>query len=209
MGPRGTGLEFSAGFQLTNSIVIFDFIEYEGSMNRALIIKIHLILACVYLPFMLMMPFTGVSYLLGFKGEEVKTEIFRAPPPTSLQEVELKKYFQTSLEANGIKPNFESIKANGQEFILRPSTRVHYVVKNNPEGDWAFFKVEPNLLRRLIEIHKGHGPKLMKWFEISFGAALILTTMSGLWLAITIPTYRKITAISFALGLLVIVFSLV
>jgi hypothetical protein len=178
-------------------------------MSRAFIIKVHLFLACLYLPFMLVMPFTGISYLLGFKGEEQKTEIFQAPPPASLDESELKKYFQSSLEKNGITPNFESIKANGQDYILRPSTRIHYVVKNNPEADWTFFKVEPNLLRRLIEIHKGHGPKLMKWFEISFGFALILTTLSGLWLAITIPAYRKITGISFLAGLIVIILSLI
>jgi hypothetical protein len=178
-------------------------------MNRSLIIKIHLFLACLYLPFMLLMPLTGVSYLLGFKGEETKSEMFQAPPPPSLEESELKKYFQTNLEKNGIKPNFESIKINGQEYILRPSTRTHFIVKNNLEADWSFFKIEPNWLKRLIEIHKGHGPKLMKWFEISFGLALILTTLSGLWLAITIPAYRKITGISFVAGLIVIILSLI
>lgn len=169
-------------------------------MKRPLIIQIHLALASLYFPLLLMMPMTGGLYLLGFKGTEVKTEAFQVQAPLPTEKSELRSFFNQQFENQKIDFQFEEIKEAGNEFLFRPSTRDYYSATKNPDSTLTFYKIEPNLLKKLVEIHKGHGPKLIKWFEISFGVALILTALSGLWLSITVPKYKKITWISFALG---------
>lgn len=175
-------------------------------MKRPLLIKIHLVLASLFMPFLLLMPLTGVCYLLGFKGSEIKTEVFRLTAAIPDQPEERKTFFQEQFRAQNLDYSFQEIKENATEIFFRPTSRVYYSVTKGPE--LIFSKVEPDLLRRLIEIHKGHGPQLMRYFEMAFGLALILTTLSGLWLSLTVPAYRKITWVSFALGLGVIVLGL-
>ncbi len=178
-------------------------------MKRPLLIQIHLGLASLYLPLLLMMPMTGGLYLLGFKGSETKTEAFKTEAPLPVEKSEWRTFFNQQFENQKIDFQFEEIKEAGNDFLLRPSSRTHYSATKNSDSTLTFFKIEPNLLKKLVEIHKGHGPKLMKWFEISFGVALILTALSGLWLSITVPKYKKITWISFGIGSAIILICLI
>ena len=177
-------------------------------MNRPLLIQIHLGLASLYLPLLLLMPLTGGLYLLGFKGTETKTEAFKVDTDLPIEKSKWHTFFNQQFENQKIDFQFEEIKESGNDFLLRPSTRTYYSATKNSDSTLTFYKVEPNLLRKLVEIHKGHGPKLMKWFEISFAFALILTALSGLWLSITVPKYMKITWIAFTIGLGIIIISL-
>jgi hypothetical protein len=178
-------------------------------LKRPLLIQIHLVLASVFMPLMLMMPLTGTSYLLGFKGTEVKTEAFRTSENVPEDKNTHRTFFEEQFKKQNLDFGFEQIKESGSDFIFRPSSRVHYMASKSAEGGLIFTKIEPNLLKRLIEIHKGHGPQLMRYFEMAFGFALILTTLSGLWLAFTVPAYTKSTLISFGVGALVIVLCLI
>lgn len=173
-------------------------------MKRSTLIQIHLILASLFLPLLLLMPLTGTSYLLGFKGSEVKTEAFRSQDPLPSENKNIADFFKSQFQKQNIDFDFENVKVTPTEFILRPSTRTHYVAEKAANGSLIFWRIEPNLHKRLIEIHKGHGPKLMKYFEIGFGVALIMVTLSGLWLSLTVPNYRKATWISFLIGCVII-----
>lgn len=177
-------------------------------MKRPLLIQIHLGLASLYLPLLLMMPLTGGLYLLGFKGSETKTEAFKIESPLPAEKSEWRAFFEQQFENQKIDFQFEQIKEAGNDFLFRPSTRTYYSATKNADSTLTFYKIEPDLLKKLIEIHKGHGPQLMKWFEISFGVALILTALSGLWLSITVPKFRKITWIAFSVGTVLIFISL-
>jgi len=178
-------------------------------MKRPIIIQIHLALASLYLPLLLLMPLTGGLYLLGYKGAEIKSEAFQVQAEIPMDKSELRSFFIQQFESQKIDFDFEEIKESGNDFLFRPSTRTYYSASKTSDSAITFYKIEPNLLRKLIEIHKGHGPKLMKWFEISFAVALIMTALSGLWLSITVPKYRRITWISFTLGAAVILICLV
>lgn len=165
------------------------------------------------MPLLLLMPFTGVMYLLGYKGDQTKVEAFRIPEaviPT--EEAAQESFFREVFAKSGVAYSFSYVRVSGKEFTFRPTSRVHYVAnvsENADKPEIVFSKVEPNLLKRLIEIHKGHGPVAMKWFEIAFGMAVILTAISGLWLAWTVQPYRKVTLISFGVGALVIALCLI
>lgn len=182
-------------------------------INRKVLTYVHLSLASLFMPLLLMMPFTGVMYILGFKGEQKVAEAFRIPAATiPADEAEREDFFRKVFAANAVDYSFSYIRAGGKEFTFRPTSRTHYVAAVSDAGEKAeivFSKVEPNLLKRLIEVHKGHGPVAMRWFEVAFGIALIFTTFSGLWLAWTVQPYRKATLVSFGLGALIIALCLI
>lgn len=179
--------------------------------TRKMMINIHLVLAALFMPLLLIMPFTGASYLLGFKGDQTKTEAFRIPTATLPEDMkEKEQFFRDEFKKQNIDFSFEYIKESGKSLIFRPATRIHYVASVEKDtNEIIVTKVDPTLLLRLIELHKGHGPTMMRGFEAIFGIALILTTLSGLWLAWTAKPYRKITLISFAIGCSVILICLI
>lgn len=180
---------------------------------RKLMTYVHLSLASLFMPLLLLMPFTGAMYILGFQGEQTKAEAFRIPAvaiPTD--EAEQESFFREIFKANSVDYSFSYIRGGKNEFTFRPTSRVHFVatvLDSAEKPEIVFTKVEPNLMKRLIEVHKGHGPVAMRWFEVAFGLALILTTLSGLWLAWTVKPYRKATLISFGVGALIIALCLI
>ncbi|MBL7543287.1 MAG: PepSY domain-containing protein [Bdellovibrionaceae bacterium] len=171
--------------------------------SRKLWINIHLVFAAIFMPLMLMMPITGSLYLLGYQGDQTKTEVFRIHETAPNDEMEREEFFRKHLAAQGIDPTFEYIRSTKTEFIMRPTTRVYYVANIESDKTLIISRVEPTMLKRLIELHKGHGPRAMRWFEAAFGLALIITTLSGLWLAWTVKPYRMITLSAFGAGLLI------
>lgn len=173
-------------------------------ISRKTWINVHLILAALFMPLMLMMPFTGALYLLGYQGDQTKTEVFRISEPVPEEEKATEDFFRRHLEAKGMNSDFEYIRSTKTDFIMRPTTRVHFMATKADGNDLIVYKIEPNMLKRMIELHKGHGPRMMRWFETAFGLALILTTLSGLWLAWTVKPYRNITLVSFAVGVVLI-----
>lgn len=172
-------------------------------------VNVHLILAALFMPLLLMMPLSGGLYLLDVKGDQQKTEAFRiplseVPADKSVQEA----FFRDQFKKQSLDFDFEYVRSTETDFIFRPTTRTHYVATKAGE-DLIFQKIVPDLQKRMIELHKGHGPRMMRWFEVLFGLALILTTLSGLWLAWTVKPYRRTTLISFGIGLAFLILCLI
>lgn len=176
--------------------------------KRTTLISIHLVLAALFLPLMLAMPLSGSAYLLGYKGSEVREPAFMLSAPVPEDEEQRETYFREAFAAQGLNFDFEYIRG-GTSMTFRPSTRVHYAAKILDDGRTEVTRVNPSLLRRLIELHKGHGPWLMRWFAAAFGVALIGTALSGLWLAWSVRRYRKQTLIAFGIGTVVMVLCMV
>ena len=174
-------------------------------MKRATVVKMHLALASLFLPFLLLIPLSGGLYLVGEKGEQIKTEAFKieANIPSENQA----DFFRQQFKERGLDFDFEEIKSSGIDLTFRPSSRVHYMATMSDNGA-TVYKLEPDLIRRLMEIHKGHGPQLIKWLQTAFALAIVLVTLSGFYLAINIPAYAKTMGICFGLGLLLVAASL-
>lgn len=166
---------------------------------RKAMIYAHLAMAAFFLPLMLMMPLSGAFYLWGFQGGQETSEAFRVAGTPPDDEAAREEYFRGIFRREAPGFDFEYIRGSGKDFIFRPTTRLHYVATKNGD-DLVFSKVEPSPLKRMIELHKGHGPRVMRVYESLFGVFLILVTLSGLWLAWTVAPYRKVTLVSFALG---------
>lgn len=197
------GWQWSIGFHLLNLLVTAGKICFITlAMKRHHIITIHLILSTFLLPFLLMMPLSGTLYLLGEKGEQTTSEkIFSIPGPIPEGELEREDFFREAFSARSVDFSFEYIKDAGGTLIFRPASRDHYIAKLNGEGA-DLHEVQPNFLKKMIELHKGHGPRLFRSFEMIFGLGLILIALSGVWLAVLVPAYRKKLVFSFLAGAL-------
>lgn len=170
-------------------------------MNRKVVIKIHLLLAGFFLPYLLIMPLSGTLYLLGEKGSEIKTLAFsvnKLVPSDNKEE-----FFRQIFKDQNANYDFEYIKGDSLNFLFRPTTSTYYQAKVSGETI-HFYKVEPNLVRRLVELHKGHGPQFMRYFEIAFGIGLILITLSGIWLAFVVRDYRHSMGIATLIGVFIV-----
>ncbi len=171
-------------------------------MKRITWIKIHLYLSAIAAPFLLIMAFTGTSYLFNLKGSE-EVKIVKT---IQLSKADLTKE-NIAIELNEIDENysFDYVKNLGDGAITRPTTRDYYKFTVKESGT-EVSHVSPNLLRRLIEVHKGHGSQFIRNYEKAVGVFLLLIILTGLYLAFTMKREAKITAILFVLGTLIFFF---
>lgn len=178
-------------------------------MNRSLLIKCHIALAGFFLAFFLFIPLSGTLYLLGIKGSVSATEVFTTDAPFSNS----REFFIGELKKNGIDDfDYEAVKQKGDTYILRPATRLHYqaVVSKDIGGNTLtkFVRLEPNLTKKLMEAHMGHGPKLFKRLQTLFGIAFLCTVLGGVVLAATVTGYLKVFAAASGAGVLVVLLAL-
>lgn len=169
---------------------------------RKTILNLHLILSGLFIPFLIIIPLSGSLYLLNIKGEVEKQEVLRVHTVAPIEDKEL--FFRSLFKDNQIDFDFEYIKENPNELIFRPANRVHYTAKII-DGEVIVTKITPSLLNRLMELHKGHGPRIARYYEAAFGTALMLLLLTGLYLSWTVKNYRKILGISFVVGLAALV----
>lgn len=171
-------------------------------MKRHTLITIHLLLSMFLLPFLLMMPISGTLYLLGEKGDQTKEKIFEIKGALPSDSQEREDFLRQTFQDLKLNPHYESIKESGDKLIFRPTSREHLSIKVNPEG-FEIYRVSPNFIQMMMELHKGHGPRLFKIFEMVFGVGLILVALSGFLVGWFVPAYRIKILSSFGLGLAV------
>lgn len=180
---------------------------YETLMRQKMI-SIHVLLSSFFIPFLFLIPLSGALYLLDESGSQEKTFAFSIQEELPSEDSELEAFFREQFKKNNVDFDFEYIRTNGNDFIFRPTSRVHYIATKSSDNTIGFTQVNPSFLKRIMEVHKGHGPILIKWVQVAFGIALLLVTVSGLWLSLTIAAYRRLTLIAFVIGSVVIVTAL-
>lgn len=169
---------------------------------RKAILNLHLILSGLFIPFLIIIPLSGSLYLLNVKGTAEKQEVLRVHTLNPIEDKEV--FFRSLFKDNQIDFDFEYIKENPNELIFRPANRVHYTARI-VDGEVIVTKITPSLLNRLMELHKGHGPRIAKYYEAAFGISLILLLLTGIYLAWTVKSYRKIIGVSFLVGLIALI----
>jgi len=173
-------------------------------MKRHHLITVHLILSTFFLPFLLMMPLSGVLYLTGLdKGEDPREEVFQVEAQIPESKEEREAFFRNLFKEKGIDFDFEYIRDRETQFTFRPSSRTHYVAHLKEPSTIVFEKVTPRFVTRMMELHMGHGPQLFRSFEILFGIGLIVIAISGIWLSFIVPAYRTKLFLSFCAGAVV------
>ena len=164
-------------------------------------INLHLYVAAFFSPVLLIIVISGGLYLIGTKGTTVETDIaLPANATLDLDAGDLKEEVDKLLRAAGIKHSFEYINRDGSTLTTRPTSRMNYVLKMTDEGVKAT-QVKPDLQKRLIELHKGHGPLAFKQLQRITALGLLLAILAGLWLGLSDAGLRRQTAITAGAGL--------
>lgn len=172
-------------------------------MQRKLLVSIHLYLAAFFAPFIIVMALSGGLYLLGVKGSVTESEVTTlAGEQLALAKGSEKARVDVLLQQAGIDIDYAYVKTIPQGAITRPTNGTYYQLKQTAEGV-AVSRMEPDLIAGLMELHKGHGPQLFRWFEVLFALGLLFIMLSGLWLGLQSPMLKNKTLALSGTGLLV------
>lgn len=172
-------------------------------MNRSLLVTIHLYLSSFFAAAVLLVAVSGGLYLIGVKGSVQQEAVGTFPGGAELlAEPDVDQVLAVLATAGIDDFSFEYVKKGGNTVFTRPTSRLHYVLA--VDGDAiTVTRNTPDLQKRMIELHKGHGPTLFKTFQKVFAAGMIFMILSGLWLGLQSPRLRRTTLITAGSGLVV------
>lgn len=171
-------------------------------MKRQTLFNIHFYLSSFFTPFLLLMAITGTFYLFGEKGSLDKTLI--QEKIILIKDVPKKEQVSKILEKVDQSYRFENVKDRGSSIQTRPSTRDYFNFVKQDDGSFSLYKVQPNFLSRVIEVHKGHGPGLLKNLQKVLGICLTLIIITGFLMSMKIQKRVKSFLATMILGALVL-----
>jgi hypothetical protein len=148
----------------------------------------------------LLVAVSGGLYLAGFKGS------------TQTQKMELGEQVVLDFNSPALEQQvrqlisrvdesyrFEQISAGSTSLQTRPTSRTYYVLTLK-DNALELVNHKPNLQKTLIELHKGHGPKLFKIYQQLVAAGLIFIMVSGVATGLLNRRYRGKTSLMLAVG---------
>ncbi|EED35352.1 conserved hypothetical protein [Luminiphilus syltensis NOR5-1B] len=171
-------------------------------MNRRTLITIHLYLSSFLAANVLLVAISGGLYLFGNKGSTSETTVGTLLKSEHILPAKASKADVERLLA-GVDisdHDFEYVKQSDTTAVTRPTSREHYLI--DAGGDAIVInRVKPDLVKKMVELHKGHGPGWFKHYSKVFAAGLIFVIVSGLWLGLTSPILRSKTLVSVIAGI--------
>lgn len=170
--------------------------------TRSFLVKCHLWAAGLLAPLFILVAYTGAAYLLDFKGE-VKETGLALPAGTTLDpdSPTIEEDVRRILAANRLDIEFDYLRMGGDSITTRPTSR-DFVSFRQTDGEWTATLNQPNLQYALIELHKGHGPALYRWYQVLAAVVLFLVVLGGLAVGWMAPAYRRATGIGLGVGTL-------
>ena len=164
-------------------------------------ISLHLYAAAFLAPLLLFVAISGGLYLVGIKGTVTSTPV-AVPSGVVMNPASdaLEADVRALLHDIGITHDFEYVKKSGNTLYTRPTSRLHYEI-SVADDSVAVKRNVPNLQKRLIELHKGHGPLWFKDFQKVLASGVLFIVFSGLWLGLSSPGLRARTIATGIVGL--------
>lgn len=167
---------------------------------RKLLVTLHLVFAGLLTPAFLLVAITGGNYLLGNKGSFEKTPItLSADSRLDFKSETIKDDVIKLIADNNIEHKFEYVKNRGNVIQLRPTSRKYIEFSQTSNGLTATW-VQPSLQAGLMELHKGHGPKMFKTYSKIVALGLIGVVLGGFFVGFLAHAYRRRTLIATGLG---------
>lgn len=165
----------------------------KGKFRRWMILG-HLFAASFMAPAFGLVAITGGLHMVG-GGEKLNTQPLPLPRGATLDfdsqtlDADLRALFG---QAN-IDLDFGYIKARGASKIqTRPTSRPYVEVSQTPNGLKATMN-KPNFQKAMMEIHKGHGPKILRSYHKLAALLLCLVIFSGILTGLLAKAYRRKT----------------
>ncbi len=170
---------------------------------RKTLINLHLLFAGFLAPAFILVAISGGLYLIGNKGEFKATPItLPAGATLDFKSPTIEGDVKALLASAGIDHKFGYVKARGANKIhLRPTNRTYLEFNQTSQGLTAN-RVVPNFQGSMIELHKGHGPKLFKTYQKLVALGLIGVVLGGVMVGLLAKVYRRKTLSALAIGTL-------
>lgn len=165
----------------------------KGRLRRWMILG-HLFVASFMAPAFGLVAITGGLHMVG-GGEKLETQIVTLPSGASLdfKSQTLDADLRALLDQANIDVDFGYIKARGADKIqTRPTSRTYVEVSQTPSGLKATVN-KPNFQKAMMEIHKGHGPKILRSYHKLVALLLCLVILSGVMTGLFAKVYRRKT----------------
>lgn len=173
--------------------------------SRGFWASVHLCVAAFLAPVVLLMALSGGLYLLGIKGKVNEIPVSLASGASlDIAAPDLEAAVRRLFKDAGIEYRFEYLKREDGTLTTRPTSRVYYVLRVGQDGVQAT-RNEPDVQKRLIELHKGHGPTAFKTLQKILAAGLIAIVGTGFWLGLSSVGLRARMAAISAVGLLLFI----
>lgn len=169
--------------------------------TRNFLVKCHLWAAGLLAPLFILVAYTGAAYLLDFKGEVEETPL-ALPQGTNLdpESPTIEDDVREILAANQLDTGFDYLRMGDGSMTTRPTSRAFVTFERSDDGQWSATLKQPNLQYALIELHKGHGPQLYRYYQILAAVVLFLVVLGGLIVGWMAPGYRRATSIGLGVG---------
>lgn len=167
---------------------------------RKYLVLAHLWLAGLMAPAFGLHAISGGLYLMDIKGEAV-TERISLPADSSLdfKSETLETEVRALLEQANLNYEFEYIRNRGSVIQLRPTSKTYLEFSQTPQGLSAS-RVKPDIVRSMMELHKGHGPKLFKTYQKLVALFLLGVVLGGIFVGLLAKAYRKQTIVAVVAG---------
>ena len=162
--------------------------------------KIHLYVASFLAPIILMISISGGLYLFGFKGTTENTIIESdSNYAFNISASNREQAVRDLLNHHGLDSSFEYVKQGGNSIFTRPTSEDSFVITMKNDS-YSLTKVEPDLIKKLVELHKGHGPLAFKTLQKLTAIGLVLILLTGIILALSNKRNRKTSLITMGAG---------
>ncbi len=170
---------------------------------RKNLVNLHLLFAGFMAPVFILLAISGGLYLIGNKGEFKATPIdLPAAASLDFNSPTLEADVRSFLSSAGIDHKFSYISKRGANKIhLRPTSRTYLEFSQTPQGLTAK-RVVPDFQGSMIELHKGHGPKLFKTYHKLVALGLIGVVLGGVFVGLLAAAYRRKTILALSVGTL-------
>lgn len=167
---------------------------------RRKIMLLHLIIASLITPAVLLVAISGGLYLAGYKGTVTSVDIaLPSAMQLNFKSKDLESNVRDLIKSVGIDHEFEYLKVSSNVIQTRPTSRVYLEFRQ--DNSLSLARKKPNLQKSLIELHKGHGPRLFKLYQKFCAIGLILVLLSGVYMGLLNQSLRSKTLGSLLLGL--------
>ncbi len=154
-------------------------------MTRKTIITLHLFLAAFLTPILVIIAVSGGMYLFGEKGNITKRTVYQGElADFDFQAKNKEALVLKFLAENQIEHKFDYIKSGSDFMLTRPTSKTHFLFEKE-NGNLIVTERAPDFVASMIEIHKGHGSRAMKFFQKVVAIALLLVLLSGLYLGLS------------------------
>jgi len=174
----------------------------KGKLRRLLIL-LHLFGASFMAPAFGLVAITGGLHMIG-GGEKVASTQVALPAGAVLdfKSPTLDSDVRALFEQANIDVDFGYIKNRGATKIqTRPTSRTYVEISQTASGLKATVN-KPNFQKAMMEIHKGHGPKILRTYHKLVALGLFLVIFGGFLVGLLAKNYRTKTLAAAGLGTL-------